>query len=360
MSGAESRYSRVSRRMWRDEKFRALSAPKPCARYLWLFLLTGTHCTAIPGLFSIGEAALAEELGWPVSATRSALEEIERTGMAKVDRGARLVWLPNALAHNPPASPNVVVGWRVPWSELPTCALLTEARDAFRGVLAEMGSEFARSFAIALGEEKPRPSPNPSGGPRPKALVKALAKGDPKPSPSQEQDQDQEQEQEEKHPPTPASGGKPAGRKPRAPKLQAQPELPDPSRPSVNAALTAVEAASAGRFVVPRGAAFDDRLLKPLQLLITGFPDLADWSRVGRWLASWERVDAILSAAWLTKNRDAFAKAEAWERNNSDPQRSGARAIADDDTNGDPAWLIAAQAKYRRDNPLPTGTEGAR
>lgn len=164
---------------------------------------------------------------------------------------------------------------------------------------------------------------------------------------------------EGKHPPTPASGGVPTGRKPRAAKLPAQPELPDSRRPSIDAALSAVEDASAGRFVVPRGAAFDDKLLRPLQVLIDGFPDLADWSRVGRWLASWERVDAILSAAWLTKNRDAFAKAEAWERNTGDPQRSGVRAL-DDDSNGDPAWLIAAQAKYRRDNPLPTGTEGAR
>ena len=88
------------------------------------------------------------------------------------------------------------------------------------------------------------------------------------------------------------------------------------------AALSAIEAASGGRFVVPRGAAFDARLIKPLQALITGFPDLAAWSRVGRWLASWDRTDAILSAAWLTKNRDAFAKAEAWE-SRGDPYASG-------------------------------------
>jgi len=42
-----------------------------------------------------------------------------------------------------------------------------------------------------------------------------------------------------------------------------------------------------------------------------------------------------------------------------DPLVSGVIAL-DDDSNGDPAWLIAAQAKYRRENPLPTGTEGAR
>ena len=92
----ENRYSRVSRRMWRDEKFRGLSSPKPCARYLWMFLLTGPHCTAIPGLFVLGEASMGEELGWSASATRSAMEEIERAGLIRVDRSTRLVWLPNA------------------------------------------------------------------------------------------------------------------------------------------------------------------------------------------------------------------------------------------------------------------------
>lgn len=167
----------------------------------------------------------------------------------------------------------------------------------------------------------------------------------------------------EETPPTPRKRGAVAGRRARA--AEAQPELPGPHRPSIDAALTAVEEASAGRFVVPRGAAFDDKLLRPLQTLITGFPDLAAWRRVGRWLASWDRTDAILSAAWLAKNRDAFAKAEAWEACAGDPMRSGVyaaprRGAPDDDANGDPAWLLAAEAKYRRDNPLPpTGTEGA-
>lgn len=130
---------------------------------------------------------------------------------------------------------------------------------------------------------------------------------------------------QEENPPTPASGGVPGGRKPRAPRLkaEAQPELLDPSRPSVVAALEAVEAASGGRFVVPRGAAYDRKLTRTLQELIDGFPDLAAWSRVGRWLASWDRSTAILSADWLTNHRDAFAKAEAWEGRGGNPLASG-------------------------------------
>lgn len=335
MSAAETRYSRVSRRMWRDEKFRALSAPKPCARYLWLFLLTGTHCTAIPGLFSIGEAALAEELGWPVAATRSALEEIERGGMARVDRVARLVWLPNALAHNPPASPNVVVGWRTPWSELPTCDLLTEARESFRRVLAEMGPEFARSFAIALGEEKPRPSPNPSGGRRPKALVDPLAKGEPKPSPSQDQEQEQEQEQENSDPSAIGSDAPPAGKGAAPTKRKATSSVSESPLPfTIAKALATITAASNGRFASPRDGEFHRKHLRPLTALIRAIPDLGAWERVGRWIGSGAIRRPDLSVAWLLGS-DAFALSRQWEETQGNPMVSGVFDVP----TGDPAAL---------------------
>lgn len=210
-----------------------------------------------------------------------------------------------------------------------------EARWGGRSQSIANGSQTDRNDGSQVGvansqDDRPPPAPAPSPSPR-----------------------------EEKNPPTPASGGVPGGRKPRAPraKASAQGELPGPSRPTIDAALSAIEAASGGRFVVPRGAAFDDRLLKPMQALITGFPDLAAWSRVGRWLASWDRTDAILSAAWLTKNRDAFAKAEAWEAREGNPLASGSFSIPrrpPAEPDGDPQWLIDAEAAYRLENPLPT------
>lgn len=93
-------------------------------------------------------------------------------------------------------------------------------------------------------------------------------------------------------------------------------KLPSPSEPlpfTITEALEAVAGASKGRFVVPRGGEFDPKLLRPLTSQIREMPDLDAWARVGRWLASWNRTDAIVSAHWLAKNRDAFAKARAWE-----------------------------------------------
>ena len=383
MSAAENRYSRVSRRMWRDEKFRALSAPKPNARDLWLFLLTGPHCTAIPGLFVLGEAAMAEELGWPLAATRSALEEIERAGMLRVDRGTRLVWLPNALTHNPPASPNVVVGWRTPWSEIPGCALKDAARDGLRAGLLEMGSEFARSFAIALGEEKPRPSPNPSGGPRPKALAKALVEPSPKPSPSQEQDQEQESEsrpvasacdaQATEVDPTPgitdsdaselatlraekaardaaaAEVAKAEAEKDEArraknrEKAKAREENPPPF--SVGEAFELIASTAGGRFVPGVERDWTGGIRIAVAKMIRTYPTREEWQRLGRWLAAGgDAFRKVLGPSWAASTAcvDAMARSREWsaagEGPVGDPMQSGVFTLSapQRDRNGRP------------------------
>lgn len=70
------RYSRITRRMWGDRKFCALSAPTPSARELWIYLLTGSHCARLPGLFVLGPLTLAERLRWPVEEARRCFQEI--------------------------------------------------------------------------------------------------------------------------------------------------------------------------------------------------------------------------------------------------------------------------------------------
>lgn len=194
--------------MWGDAKFRSLSAPKPNARDLWIFLLTGPHNTAVPGLFALGEAAMAEAMGWPLAATKACLAEILGKGMMKMDQGTRLVWLPNALRHNAPENPNVVQGWKLPWSELPECGLKDEAREALLVGLQAISAKFNEAFRIALGELPPKPSSNPAGypsekrppKPSPKPSVKPSPKDPPKGSPKQEPEPDQEEEA----PPPPA------------------------------------------------------------------------------------------------------------------------------------------------------------
>jgi hypothetical protein len=184
MSAEKGRYSKVSRRIWNDSKFRELSGPKPCGSWLWFRLLTGPELTCIPGLFQAWEAGLAQALGWALKDFRKAFAEVRKQELAKADWTTGLIWLPNAIRHNEPESPNVVRGWRVAWSELPDCALKTEAAETLRAWCDSKGAAWAEAFAEATGEA----SSPPSGKPSPKPSKKTRA--------NQEQEQEQEQEQD--------------------------------------------------------------------------------------------------------------------------------------------------------------------
>jgi hypothetical protein len=173
-----SRYRKIEVRTWSDDKFRHLSPIPPCGQGLWFFLLTGPHTGPIPGLFRAGRAGMAEELGWSLEAFAKAFREVFAKGMAKADFEARLIWLPNALKHNKPGSPNVVRSWATEWELLPECALKNEAYE----VLCEQLKSFGDSYLEAFVKTCPKPSPKP------------FEKASPNPMANQEQEQDQEQE----------------------------------------------------------------------------------------------------------------------------------------------------------------------
>ncbi len=198
-----SRYRKIEVRTWSDEKFRSLSAIQPSGQGLWFFLLTGPHTTAIPGLFRAGRAAMAEELGWDLEAFDEAFREVSAEGMAKADFKARLVWLPRAIHHNKPESPNVVRGWRVEMDLLPECGLKREAIDYIRTALTKIGPAYHEAFEelfSSMGNEK-KPSAKPFGKPSAKPFEK--------PMPNQEQEQEQDIGAACADAPTPGSTPKP-------------------------------------------------------------------------------------------------------------------------------------------------------
>ena len=173
------RYSLVTRGMWSDAKFLGLSGPEPNAQTLWIYLLTGEVQGPIPGLFRAGLGTLADGLGWEAGKTRRALQELEDAGLLERSQRPPLVWLPKAVTHNPPASPNVVKSWGSAFRELPE----TDLRErAIRGIRERLqGEAFLRAFDATfpdLGKPLAKPSVKPSGKP--------LAKT----SPNQEQEQE--------------------------------------------------------------------------------------------------------------------------------------------------------------------------
>lgn len=159
-----SRYRTISVKMWGDDRFTRLSKPQPNGQSLWVYLLTGPHTTSLPGAFVAGEAALAEALNWPVVSLRKAFTEVLTLGLGKVDRETRLVFLPNAVRHNPPQSPNVVKAWRKSFDELPDCPLKVEIfADTVASLKAlgfdeaytkAFGKVFTYTFSIAIAESE--------------------------------------------------------------------------------------------------------------------------------------------------------------------------------------------------------------
>lgn len=200
-----SRYRNIHIKMWASPDFEALSPAKPNGQTCWMHLLTGKHTTSIPGLFSIGPLALAEDLKWTPNSWKKCFKEIEDRGMARADWKARLVYLPSALLHNKPANPNVIRSWRDEWKLLPSCALRDEAEAAFTTIFAEMGQSFADAWASVTRnvpfnvpggftgkhtERSVEPSPDalpvvsldPSRAPSSRAYAGALAAPDPVPA----------------------------------------------------------------------------------------------------------------------------------------------------------------------------------
>lgn len=195
----KSLYSRVKRRLFNDERVRALTPPPPGGQALFIRLLIGPELTNVPGLIPIGEAALAEALGWPIRGFREAWAEVEGQALAKADWRARLVWVPNAIKHNPPASTNVVLGWQHTIDLAPECALKAEALSTLEAALLRRGEAWGEAFRKASGKPLPKPLPKPFAKASPKALPMPSPKEIVMTSANQEQEQDrfaQEQEQD--------------------------------------------------------------------------------------------------------------------------------------------------------------------
>lgn len=155
-----ARHRKIDVRMWGDARFLALSRPQPNAQTLWVYLLTGPHTTSIPGLFTAGEAGLAEAMGWPLKGFREAFLEVTKNGMVEADWTARVVWIPKAIFYNPPESPNVVKSWRAYWDEIPECELKVKAYHHLKGFLEGFGKGFGEGYARACAAPGVHPSRN--------------------------------------------------------------------------------------------------------------------------------------------------------------------------------------------------------
>lgn len=148
-SSTQNPYRKVSFCTWTDEKVARLSPLQPSGQALFLMLLVGPQTTHIPGVQPIGRMAFAEMLGWEIEAFDEAFKEAYREGLAVADWKARLVFVPNAIKHNLPQSPNVIKSWSSTWLRIPACSLKVQAWNTIYNVLLEKGEAFAEAFKAA-------------------------------------------------------------------------------------------------------------------------------------------------------------------------------------------------------------------
>jgi len=148
-------YSKVTRAMWGDRRFAQLSRLKPSGQALFLYLLTGPHTTPIPGVIpSMGIGVLADRLKWSRRSVHHAFRELERQEMAVADFNAGVLWLPNAIEHNSPRSPNAIRAMK--HVVVPQCPLVITALLAIRDHLAAKPNAgpwleaFADAFAVSF------------------------------------------------------------------------------------------------------------------------------------------------------------------------------------------------------------------
>jgi hypothetical protein len=184
------RYAKISRRLYADKKFRALSRPAPNAQSLFFYLLSGPEGTSVPGLIGVGEAALAEALEWPLASLRRCFTEIEQASMVKADWKARVVWVRNALRHNPPSNASVIKGWKPHLALVPECALKDEALAAMGAWLADFAEWAPPAFRIACGHRDRHHVPHHDGH--------GVPDGERDGHRHQKQDQKQKQDQDQK------------------------------------------------------------------------------------------------------------------------------------------------------------------
>lgn len=194
-----SRYRKIDVRIHGDDRFRSLTKPQPNGQSMWWFLLTNKRTSNIPGLYEMGQAALAEELGWSPTESRTVWSEVSRAGLAVADWEARVIWVPNAIRYNMPENPSVVVGWGKWWDEIPECALKQQAWDVLRAVLSDIKKKDGTP-SCAFVEAFEAVCRRPVLG----AARQGVGEGVAQSPPHQEQEQEQEQEQDI-NPPSPPS-----------------------------------------------------------------------------------------------------------------------------------------------------------
>lgn len=132
-----------------DERVKKLSCP-PSAFSLLIFLLTGPHTTQIPGIYEVGRMALAERLHWSSEDFNRCFREISDQGIAEADWDARVVYIKNRIAQNPPEDTDTIMRWRPTWRRIPECELKNKAYFNMKDFLSTQAPSLLKAFMQSI------------------------------------------------------------------------------------------------------------------------------------------------------------------------------------------------------------------
>ncbi|MHB1176526.1 MAG: hypothetical protein ACYCZJ_15525 [Sulfuriferula sp.] len=144
-------YRKIDVRIWNDAKFIALSNS---GKLIFLFLITHPQMTAL-GAMRATPQGLAAELKMDIEAFAEAFDEVLSQGLAKDDRGACCIWLPNFLRYQSAESPNVLRNWSKQVEYIPECELKARAIAGLRDYAEGLSEGFRKAFREAFPKDIP-------------------------------------------------------------------------------------------------------------------------------------------------------------------------------------------------------------
>lgn len=148
-------YRKIQCRIWHDRKFLNWGFLE---KMVFFYLLTGRHSHVIPGVIIGTKGEIAEALiganatgDATRSAIESAIESLIGSGVLDESPMAPLMYLKNALRHNPPTSPGQVKMWKKCFDEVPECDL----KDCILSDIYDVLSGMSDGMRSAIGDGTP-------------------------------------------------------------------------------------------------------------------------------------------------------------------------------------------------------------
>jgi hypothetical protein len=133
------RYRRLYANEWHDPAFRALDDDG--SRVVRLYVTAGPQTTSV-GCFRLSPAVAVEDLGGSPEDFERRLSVVCEAFSWAWDPLARVIWIRNSFDLNPPASPNVVHSWAKLITNVPDCAVKTQAIISISKSLKDLPATF--------------------------------------------------------------------------------------------------------------------------------------------------------------------------------------------------------------------------